>query len=139
MLSTIFNRINLAVENLQRNVVDTFTPKTHVLIASSTEPAALQMRSTIVEQEAIVVSKDENLPTITLLPDQIPDSSSPKIARKNSFLNIEECAKICSPEMRRVCSKSSCGCTLTNDVDKSESSSSGCCDLSGNTCDLGAL
>lgn len=136
MFSSFFYRISAVATNLRKNVEEAFTPPTSIV--SSTEPvfsintftASPTLETTPVLCETVLPTESQN---------------SPKIMREQSFAAVDdkcsgdcancECEKAPVPDVeecsiKRVCSKSACGCVTACDnyIDVSGNS----CDVSGN-------
>ena len=136
MLSTIFYRISAVATNLRKNVEEAFTPPPS--IASSTEPVfSINTTTASPTLETTPVECETVLPTVS--------TNSPKFMREQSFVAADDkcsgdctnckCEKLPVPDVeecsiKRVCSKSACGCLTQCDL------SDNCIDISGNSCDL---
>lgn len=128
MLSTFFSNLTLAVDNLKRNVNDTFTPKTPVPVLSTISTienklerqAEVQSKEQTEEQSEGQSEVKENFPVLSEFVDSI-------------ITNDCNCTSL-----RRVCSKAACECDISG---ASVCDISGCdisgCDISGaSVCDV---
>ena len=139
MLSTIFYRISSVATNLRKNVEEAFTPPSS--IASSTEPVfSINTSTALPTLETTPVLCETVLPTVstnmtkdsfTTVDDKCSGDCSNCECKTIPVADIEEC------NIKRICSKSACGCVTSCDLSGNYIDISGnYCDISGNYCNV---